>query len=58
MEKLDYTVKKLSSKMILSQMEFVEELGVSFATFNPLEIRKHDPIIKAKGYLNHILENK
>ncbi len=43
--------KKLRNKMILSQTEFAEELGVSFATVNRWETGKHYPTIKAKRLL-------
>ena len=42
--------------MILSQMEFAEELGVSFATVNRWETGKHDPTIKAKRLLKPYFE--
>ena len=44
-------IKTLRNKMILSQMEFAEKLGVSFATVNRWETGKHDPTIKAKRKL-------
>lgn len=44
-------VKTLRKKMILSQVEFAEKLGVSFATVNRWESGKHDPTIKAKRLL-------
>ena len=39
-------IKTLRHKMILSQMEFAEELGVSFASVNRWETGKHDPTTK------------
>ncbi len=44
-------IKTLRHKMILSQMEFAEKLGVSFATINRWETGKHDPTIKARRML-------
>ncbi len=44
-------IKTLRHKMILSQMEFAEKLGVSFATVNRWETGKHDPTIKARRML-------
>lgn len=49
-------IKKLRSKMILSQMEFAEELGVSFVTVNRWETGKHAPTIKAKRLLKAYFE--
>ena len=49
-------IKKLRSKMILSQIEFAEELDVSFATVNRWKTGKHDPTIKAKGLLKPYFE--
>ena len=44
-------IKTLRHKMILSQMEFADKLGVSFASVNRWETGKHDPTIKAKRKL-------
>ena len=49
-------IKKLRSKMILSQRQFVEEIGVSFAAVNRWKTGKHDPTIKAKGLLKPYFE--
>ena len=46
--KFSEAIKTLRNKMILSQMEFAEELGVSFATVNRWETGKHDLTIKGK----------
>ena len=45
-------IKTLRNKMILSQMEFAEKLGVSFATVNRWETGKHEPTIKIKRKLS------
>lgn len=44
-------IKKLREKMTLSQMEFAEVLGVSFASVNRWETGKHEPTIKIKRKL-------
>ena len=41
-------IKKLRNKMLLTQMEFAEYLGVSFASINRWETGKHEPTIKIK----------
>lgn len=47
---MDYQriVKELREKLILSQQEFAELLGVSFASINRWENGKHEPTIKVK----------
>jgi putative transcriptional regulator len=47
---MDYskTIKKLREAMVLSQQEFAETLGVSFATVNRWENGHHDPTYKAR----------
>lgn len=44
-------VKKLRKKMIMTQMEFAEFLGVSFASINRWETGRFEPTIKAKRKL-------
>lgn len=44
-------IKALREKMTLSQMEFAEVLGVSFASVNRWETGKHEPTIKIKRKL-------
>jgi len=44
-------IKALREKMTLSQMEFAEVLGVSFASVNRWEAGKHEPTIKIKRKL-------
>ncbi len=46
----DYSkvIKELRSKMTLSQVEFAQLLGVSFASVNRWETGKHEPTIKIK----------
>ena len=41
-------VKELRNKLILSQTELGDLLGVSFASINRWETGKHEPTIKAK----------
>ena len=41
-------IKALREKLLLSQTEFAEKIGVSFATVNRWENRKHEPTYKAK----------
>ena len=47
---MDYSklIKKLREKMILSQAELAELLGVSFASVNRWEQGHHEPTIKSK----------
>lgn len=60
-------VKKLRKKLILSQTEFAELLGISFETINRWENGKYEPTIKMKRELtklckknkvNNVLINK
>jgi len=46
----DYStlIKKLRARMLLSQQEFSEILGVSFATVNRWENGHHSPTYKAR----------
>lgn len=41
-------IKNLRSKLVLSQQEFAELLGVSFTSVNRWENGKHEPTIKLK----------
>ncbi len=47
---MDYQrlVKELREKLILSQQEFANFIGVSFASINRWETGKHKPTIKVK----------
>lgn len=47
---MDYQrlVKELREKLILSQQEFADLLGVSFASINRWETDRYEPTIKAK----------
>ena len=47
---MDYSklIKELREKLILSQTELAELLGVSFASVNRWEMGHHDPTIKSK----------
>lgn len=49
-DEMDYSIliKKLRTKLILSQEEFAKLLGVSFSTVNRWENAKHEPTIKVK----------
>ena len=49
-------VKTLRKKMILSQMEFADYLGVSFGTVNRWENDRFTPTVKAKRKLAPLLE--
>ena len=44
-------IKKLRSKMILTQMEFAQFLGVSFASINRWETGRFEPTMKIKRKL-------
>ena len=41
-------IKNLRTKLVLSQQEFAELLGVSFTSVNRWENGKHEPTIKVK----------
>ena len=47
---MDYTacLKALREKLLISQTEMAEMLGVSFATVNRLENGHHEPSLKTK----------
>lgn len=53
----DYSkvIKELRSKMILSQTEFAQLLGVSFASVNRWETGKHEPTIKIKRKIKSLM---
>ena len=53
----DYSkvIKELRSKMTLSQVEFAQLLGVSFASVNRWEIGKHEPTIKIKRKIKALM---
>ena len=55
---INYTeaVKNLRKKMILSQMEFAEYLGVSFGTVNRWENDRFTPTIRAKRKLSPLFK--
>lgn len=44
-------IKELRKKMILTQTEFADLLGVSFQSINRWEKGKHEPTIKLKRLL-------
>ena len=44
-------IKKLRSKMLLTQMEFAQFLGVSFASINRWETGRFEPTMKIKRTL-------
>ena len=49
-------IKKLRNKMILSQMEFANLLGVSFASVNRWETGRYEPTIKVKRKLKKLFD--
>lgn len=49
-------IKALREKMTLSQIEFAEVLGVSFASVNRWETGKHEPTIKMKRKLKALFK--
>ena len=52
-------IKKLRFKMLLTQMEFAQFLGVSFASINRWETGKHEPTTKMKRKIVELCkENK
>lgn len=53
----DYSkvIKELRSKMTLSQIEFAQLLGVSFASVNRWETGKHEPTIKIKRKIKALM---
>ena len=52
-------IKNLRSKLVLSQQEFAELLGVSFTSVNRWENGKHEPTIKVKRKILQLCkENK
>lgn len=53
----DYSkvIKELRSKMTLSQVEFAQLLGVSFASVNKWETGKHEPTIKIKRKIKALM---
>ena len=44
-------IKRLRSKMLLTQMEFAQFLGVSFASINRWETGRFEPTMKIKRKL-------
>lgn len=58
---MDYQkiIKNLRIKLVLSQQEFAELLGVSFTSVNRWENGKHEPTIKVKRKILQLCkENK
>ena len=49
-------IKKLRSKMILTQMEFAQFLGVSFASINRWETGRFEPTMKLKRKLTPLFK--
>jgi len=49
-------LKLLRDKLLISQTELAEMLGVSFQTVNRWETGKHEPTIKAKRKIKVLLE--
>ena len=52
--KYDVAIKKLREKMIVSQEELSEILGVSLITVNRWENGKYEPTIRLKRKLNDL----
>lgn len=49
-------IKKLRNKMLLTQTEFAEMLGVSFGSVNRWESGKYNPTMKIKRKLAPMFE--
>lgn len=49
------SIKELRTKMTLSQIEFAQVLGVSFASVNRWETGKHEPTIKIKRKIKALM---
>lgn len=49
--KYSEAIYKLRNKMLLTQMEFAKELGVSFASVNRWESGVYNPTMKVKRLL-------
>lgn len=49
-------IKKLRTKMLMTQTEFAEMLGVCFSAVNRWETGKHDPTMKTKRKLAPFFE--
>ena len=49
-------IKKLRNKMLLTQMEFAEYLGVSFASISRWETGRFEPTMKIKRKLAPLFE--
>lgn len=50
------TIKELRSKLLLTQSEFANYLGVSFETVNRWENGKNEPTMKIKRKLRELFE--
>ncbi len=49
-------IKKLRTKMLMTQTEFAEMLGVGFSAVNRWETGKHAPTMKTKRKLAPLFE--
>jgi len=49
-------IKKLRTKMLLTQTEFAELLGVKFGTVNRCEAGEYEPTMKSKRKLAPLFE--
>ena len=49
-------IKILREKMLLTQMEFAELLGVSFASVNRWENGEHEPTMKMKREIMKLMK--
>ena len=56
---MDYTacLKVLREKLLISQTEMGEMLGVSFATVNRLEKGHHEPSLRTKRKIRDLYQN-
>jgi len=50
-------VKKLREKLIITQVELAELLGVSYASINRWETGKHEPTTKVKRIIVELCKN-
>ena len=50
-------VKELRKKLLLTQVELAEKLGVSFATVNRWENDEHEPTMKLKRKIMALLKD-
>lgn len=51
-----YSIKILRNKMLLTQTEFADRLGVSFVSVNRWENGEHEPTMKVKRELMKLMK--